>query len=293
MSRVCATRRSGPAGPSPPTGEAMRLNVSGRMAPTVVTWPRIPMTRRSAARLPCSTCWTGAGRWSACIASLGFCGQWPQLAGRSRGRAASVRAGFVPVFLDPPLDISINDDLRAGHPARGGRTALHRDRVRRLAGEDCQPSPHDVHHGHETVGRGEQRAMATLPESVRWWMCGVWGDLPVSATSSTPSISGRSTAPCTSSEAYAGELDRNDYRRLLTGRAMANRVLGSEAGLRLRRGAATWTLPYAEVLTEGQAARRPLHGVGAPPARRGAVGRHHSLRHRPGRGGSSRPACTS
>jgi len=25
------------------------------------------------------------------------------------------------------------------------------------------PSPHDVHHGHEVVGRGVQQSMATLP----------------------------------------------------------------------------------------------------------------------------------
>src|SRR5580700_8180012 len=45
------------------------------------------------------------------IASLGF----PEQRDRRRAEAeeASRRAGFVPVFLDPPLDISVGDDLAA------------------------------------------------------------------------------------------------------------------------------------------------------------------------------------
>ena len=105
-----------------------------------------------------------------------------------------------------------------------------------------------MHHGHETVGRGVQQAMATLGASVRWWMWGVWGDLP------TPNVfyafDQRSLDRSAHIlEAYAGELERNDYRRLLTGRAMANSVLGSERVFGFGEPAAS-TLPYAEVLTE-------------------------------------------
>src|SRR5580704_3949719 len=45
------------------------------------------------------------------IASLGFPDQWERR--RAEAEEASRRAGFVPVFLDPPLDTSIDDDLVA------------------------------------------------------------------------------------------------------------------------------------------------------------------------------------
>src|SRR6266852_3249082 len=43
------------------------------------------------------------------IASLGFPEQWERR--RAEAEEASRRAGFEPVFLDPPLDISLGDDL--------------------------------------------------------------------------------------------------------------------------------------------------------------------------------------
>jgi LmbE family N-acetylglucosaminyl deacetylase len=178
------------------------------------------------------------------IASLGFHPQWERR--RSEAEEASRRAGFVPVFLDPPLDISVGDDLDLA--------------IRRVAAEVpaiveeygasivVSPSPHDVHHGHETVGRGVQKAMTSLPSSIRWWMWGVWGDLPA------PNLFFPFDQDCLDRalhilEAYQGELDRNDYRRLLTGRAMTIGVMGSERVFGFGAPAAS-TLPYAEVLTE-------------------------------------------
>src|ERR1039458_1904918 len=43
------------------------------------------------------------------IASLGFPDQWERR--RAEFVEASQRAKFVPVFLNPPLDISLHDDL--------------------------------------------------------------------------------------------------------------------------------------------------------------------------------------
>jgi hypothetical protein len=110
------------------------------------------------------------------------------------------------------------------------------------------PSPHDVHHGHETVGRGVQRAMAALPPSTRWWMWGVWGELPA------PNVFYGFGQPVLDRalhilDAYAGELERNDYRPFLTGRAMANAVMGSERVFGFGSPSAT-THPYADVVTE-------------------------------------------
>jgi LmbE family N-acetylglucosaminyl deacetylase len=178
------------------------------------------------------------------IASLGFPAQWDRR--RAEAEEAARRANFEPVFLDPPLGISLFDDLEVAT----SRVA------RELVGivEDCgasivvSPSPHDVHHGHESVGRGVQRAVVELPSSVRWWMWGVWGDLPapnVFYPFGEPDLARMSHIL----EAYAGELSRNDYLRLLAGRAAANAVLGSERVFGFGSPGAS-PLPYAEVLTE-------------------------------------------
>ncbi len=110
------------------------------------------------------------------------------------------------------------------------------------------PSPHDVHHAHEAVGRGVQRAMAALPPTVRWWMWGVWGDLPA------PNVYyGYDAAVLDRAlhilDAYAGELERNDYRPFLSGRAAANAVMGSERVFGFGSPAAS-TRPYADLVTE-------------------------------------------
>jgi LmbE family N-acetylglucosaminyl deacetylase len=178
------------------------------------------------------------------IASLGFPHQWERR--RAECEEASRRANFVPVFLDPPLDISLHDDLAQAT----GRVATELPGIvaEHEASVVVSPSPHDVHHGHETVGRGVQRAMDSLPPTVRWWMWGIWGDLPA------PNVFFPFGEPALTRmlhilEAYQGELERNDYRRLLAGRASANAVLGSERVFGFGSPAAS-SLPYAEVLTE-------------------------------------------
>jgi LmbE family N-acetylglucosaminyl deacetylase len=178
------------------------------------------------------------------IASLGFPNQWDRR--RSEAEEASRRAGFVPVFLDPPLAISLGDDLASATE----RVAAEVPAIvaEYEAGIVVSPSPHDVHHGHEVVGRGVQRAMAALPAGVRWWMWGVWGDLPAPNVF-YPFGEGDLARMLNILEAYQGELERNDYRRLVTGRATANAVLGSERVFGFGSAAAS-TSPFAEVLTE-------------------------------------------
>jgi LmbE family N-acetylglucosaminyl deacetylase len=178
------------------------------------------------------------------IASLGFEGQWDRR--RAEAVEASSRAGFVPVFLDPPLNL----DLDADRAAATERLATE---LPGLVNEhDAQivvsPSPHDVHHGHESVGRGVQQAMHDLPPDVRWWMWGVWGDLPAPNVfyGFDQKVLDRALHVL---DAYAGELERNDYRPFLTGRAGANAVMGSERVFGFGSPAAT-SLPYADVITE-------------------------------------------
>jgi hypothetical protein len=90
--------------------------------------------------------------------------------------------------------------------------------------------------------------MAVLPPTIRWWMWAVWGDLPAPNIfyAFDERILDRAVHIL---EAYAGELERNDYRRLISGRAAANAVLGSERVFGFG-SAAVSKLPYAEVLTE-------------------------------------------
>jgi LmbE family N-acetylglucosaminyl deacetylase len=178
------------------------------------------------------------------ITSLGFPDQWERR--RAESQEASRRANFVPVYFDPPLAMSREDDLVSAI----ARVAAELPPLVAEHGATVvvSPSPHDVHHAHETVGRGVQRAMDALPQSIRWWMWGLWGDLP------TPNVffpfgEVDLARMLHVLEAYEGELARNDLRRMLTGRATANAVLGSERVFGFGSPAAS-SLPYAEVLTE-------------------------------------------
>ena len=79
-------------------------------------------------------------------------------------------------------------------------------------------------------------------------MWGVWGDLPA------PNVYYGFGADVLDRalhilDAYAGELERNDYQRFLAGRAAANAVMGSERVFGFGSASAS-TLPYAELLTE-------------------------------------------
>jgi len=178
------------------------------------------------------------------VASLGYAGQWERR--RAEAEEAAQRAGFVPVFLDPPLNLDLDGDLALA--TRRVATELPNIVEEYEASIVVSPSPHDVHHAHEAVGRGVQRAMAALPPTVRWWMWGVWGDLPA------PNVYyGFDAAVLDRAlhilDAYSGELERNDYRPFLTGRAAVNAVMGSERVFGFGSPAAS-TRPYADIVTE-------------------------------------------
>ena len=178
------------------------------------------------------------------LSSLGFAEQWDRR--RGEAKEASTRANFTPVFLDPPLNLDLDADLEhATHRVAKEIPPLVKEYDASIV---VSPSPHDNHHGHETIGRGVQRAMAVLPPDTRWWMWGVWGDLPVPNVyyGYDQRVLDRALYIL---EAYAGELVRNDYRTYVTGRAVANAVMGSERVFGYGSGRAS-SLPYAEVLTE-------------------------------------------
>lgn len=178
------------------------------------------------------------------MASLGFESQRARR--RAEAEEAAARAGFVPVFLDPPLELDLDADLALA--TRRLATEIPGLVKEHGASIVVSPSPHDVHHGHETVGRGVQRAMAVLPSTLRWWMWGVWGELPAPNVlyPFDQRVMDRALRVL---DAYDGELARNDYRPFLTGRAACNAVMGSERVFGFGSPAAS-ALPYADLLTE-------------------------------------------
>ena len=139
---------------------------------------------------------------------------------------ACKRAEFELIVHPPPLHISSGDDLAAAQRALAatvGRLILER-RVDVVV----SPSPHDGHHGHEMVGRAARDAVSAAPPlGPRLWMWGLWADLP-HPTLYVGFDDERMARAIHVLEAHEGELERNDYRRVVRGRAEANRVLGSE-----------------------------------------------------------------
>jgi LmbE family N-acetylglucosaminyl deacetylase len=124
------------------------------------------------------------------------------------------------------------------------------------------PSPHDRHRGHEVVGRaalgalgalgdsdvaGAAAAPATRADVPRLWLWGLWGDLPF-PTLATAFGAERLEEILGALAAHAGELERNDYRRLVRGRAEMNASLGPERVFGF--GGAAPSRPYVELLCE-------------------------------------------
>jgi GlcNAc-PI de-N-acetylase len=110
------------------------------------------------------------------------------------------------------------------------------------------PQPYDGHPAHEHAGRAVRDELESLADPPTWWMWGLWADL------ARPTL----YVPCAADDlscalhvlaAYAGELARNDYGRLVSGRAASNAVLGSERIFGYGSAAAS-DLPFAELFTE-------------------------------------------
>ena len=164
---------------------------------------------------------------------------------RAELEEACARAGFALVVLEPPLALSAGDDLAAAE-----ERLVHE--VARLLDEHApdvvvSPSPHDGHHAHELVGRAARRAIEAAG-APRWWMWGFWADLPL-PTLLVPFDEARLAEVQHALAAHAGELARNDFRRAVEGRAVANAVLGAERVFG-SGAAADPDVRLAELLTE-------------------------------------------
>ncbi|MHB8438182.1 MAG: PIG-L deacetylase family protein [Acidimicrobiales bacterium] len=151
-----------------------------------------------------------------------------------------------------------------GDPLAEAEVAPARAAVHRAVGEALVeyrpdiivcPSPHDRHRGHEVAGRGALDATAAAgrsgPRAV--WLWGLWGDLPL-PTLATGFDQARLEEILAALSAHGGELERNDYRRLVRGRAEMNASLGPERvfgfGTGTGAGRGTGPAPYVELVTE-------------------------------------------
>lgn len=161
-------------------------------------------------------------------------------------RRASEVAGFELYVPDEVARLSSRDD-RSSAPADLNRIveeAIGRFPPRLVV----SPSPHDRHSAHELVARAvRDRVRAGAGGVRRWWMWGLWGDLPL-PTVGVPFDDERLVEIGAALEAHAGELARNDYRRVLHGRGEMEASLGPELLFGFGTGGAS--SPYVELLTE-------------------------------------------
>jgi LmbE family N-acetylglucosaminyl deacetylase len=153
---------------------------------------------------------------------------------------AATRAGFELVL---PTD--------AGDPATKIASLL-RDRAPAIV---VSPWIDDGHPRHEAVARVTGDALASLGDPPVWWQWGLWAELREPSLY-VPFDDDVLAAAQHVLAAYAGELARNDYARLLEARAIANAVLGSERVFGFGTSRAS-KLPYAELLLE----QRFVHGT--------------------------------
>jgi LmbE family N-acetylglucosaminyl deacetylase len=141
-------------------------------------------------------------------------------------RESCSRAGFELIVPTPPVAIGWDDDLETAQVELAGLiSALV---LRESVDIVFSPSPHDRHPGHEVVGRAALDALAPLKDAApAWWMWGLWADLPFPTLIACFGAE-RLRQILHALDAHTGELERNDYHRLVKGRAEANAVLGPE-----------------------------------------------------------------
>jgi LmbE family N-acetylglucosaminyl deacetylase len=159
---------------------------------------------------------------------------------RAELHEASARAGLELRTCTPPLSIGRDDDLGAAQAQLTHQLVTDEEFDLLIA-----PSPHDGHHGHEVVARAAVAAASARGTPL--WMWALWSELPV------PTILHAFGPPmlervARALSAYAGELQRNDYLRILAPRAEVIAVLGPERVFGF--GAAGISARYAEVVCE-------------------------------------------
>lgn len=89
------------------------------------------------------------------------------------------------------------------------------------------PGPRDRHPRHELVASAARRALEERQGEARWWTWALWGAL-AQPNLGTAFTAARLEEILAALSAHRGELQRNDYRRLVRARAEANACLAPE-----------------------------------------------------------------
>ncbi len=155
-------------------------------------------------------------------------------------------AGFELVVPVPAVSISSTE---ANPHAEGELASLVRTQIEAREPQlVISPSPDDRHPGHELVGRAVGAVLSAGTAVARWWTWSIWSSLP-RPTLATSFDRDRLEEILRALSAHTSQLERNDYRRLLSGRAQMNAALAPE----LLFGFGSEARPqveYAELLTE-------------------------------------------
>ena len=162
-------------------------------------------------------------------------------------REACRRAGFKLELPASPIALSHSDD-----PVKARRELVEliaETATRLRPALIVSPQPHDRHRAHELVARAVRDVILDrrAGECSRWWMWGLWGDLSL-PTITVAFDERRLTEILGALAAHEKELERNDYRRLVRGRAEMNAARGPE--LVFGFGSRGDPGPYVELLTE-------------------------------------------
>lgn len=165
-------------------------------------------------------------------------------------REACRRAGFELVVPEPPPRIDRGADRAAARAelATAIGAALGELRPRIVVA----PSPRDVHPTHELVGEVAAGALAALGAGApRLWLWSLWGP-PPRPTFATGFGQERLEEILHALAAHRGEVERNDYGRLVRARAEAAACLAPELLGGFGAGPSSDPPPYAELLTEAR-----------------------------------------
>ena len=154
------------------------------------------------------------------------------------------RAGLTLVDVEP-LDMSAgeHDDLRAAADRLAAALPEQLEGVDVVSG----PSPRDVHPAHEAIARAITRAIEAAGDRRRQWLWSIWGALP-RPTLWYPFADELLDHQLAALAEHRSQVTRNDFPRLVRGRAEAASVLGPE--LLFGFGIDSTTEPYAELLCE-------------------------------------------
>ena len=157
----------------------------------------------------------------------------------------SCRVAGLELIDAPPLDMSSgeHDDLRAA------AAEFAQDLPALLPGVDIVsgPSARDVHPAHEAIAGAIAQAIETAGAERRLWLWSIWGTLP-RPTLWFPYGEELLDHQLAALAEHRSQVARNDFQRLVRGRAEAASVLGPE--LLFGFGVDAPAEPYAELLCE-------------------------------------------